>query len=235
MITQCPVCGFRSLSRTNLPASLVRCDGCDALLNEQAYDRLATTALRQLQGTEFYQPERAVDDGAHWQRVATYEHVLDTLAANGAVLDGNGVFLDFGAGQGYAAIAASRRFRHSIICDMYPEISRTIVEALGLKNITVIDDLAKLPYRVDVLFMWHVLEHLPDPTAFWVKSRSILADRAELIVQVPMYRTDYVVDAHFVFFNEQSLRAWFSRIGGDLRTVLFDKENDFVTVIGNLT
>src|SRR5438105_843194 len=111
MVTQCPVCGGRSLSRTNLPASLLRCDGCDAVLNEQAYDRLAAISLRELQSTEFYQPERMVDDGEHWQRIATYGHILDTLAANGAVLDGNGVFLDFGAGSGYAAIAASRRFR----------------------------------------------------------------------------------------------------------------------------
>jgi hypothetical protein len=203
-------------------------------LNEQAYDRLATISLRQLQGTDFYQPTRAVDDGEHWQRVATYGHILDTLAANGAVLDGNGVFLDFGAGSGYAAIAASRRFRHSIICDMYPEISEAIVGALDLTNITVIDDLVKLPCPVDVLFMWHVLEHLPDPTAFWAKNRNILADRAELIVQVPMYRSDYVVDAHFVFFNEQSLRIWFSRIGGNLRRILFDKENDFLTAVGHL-
>jgi sulfotransferase family protein len=105
---------------------------------------------------------------------------------------------------------------------------------LANESLELYHDLVKLSCPVDVLFMWHVLEHLPDPTAFWLKNRNILADRAELIVQVPMYRSDYVVDAHFVFFNEQSLRMWFSRIGGNLRRVLFDEENDFVTVVGNL-
>lgn len=82
--------------------------------------------------------------------------------------------------------------------------------------------------------MWHALEHLPDPTGFWIKNRKILADRAELIIQVPLYRLDYVVDAHFVFYNEKAMHAWFDKIGGNLRNILIDKENDFMTALGNL-
>jgi protein-L-isoaspartate O-methyltransferase len=234
MITQCPVCGGLNLSKSDPVATVVRCEQCEAMINEQAYAKLAASSIQELQDTDFYKPGSDDERAEHLEKLAIYDHILDTLAVNGATLRRDGTFLDFGAGCGYAAAAASRRCRHCIICDMHPEVARTVLASLGINNVTVIDDIALTPYKADVLFMWHALEHLPDPTAFWIKNRKTLADRAELIIQVPLYRPDYVVDVHFVLYNEKSLRVWFEKIGGNLRTILIDKENDFITALGNL-
>jgi Methyltransferase domain len=234
MATQCTVCGSLNLSRSDLPATLVRCEQCEAVLNEQAYAKLAASSIQELQESDFYNLANGEDQAEHLEKLAVYGRILDTLESNEANLRGDGVFLDFGAGRGYAAMAATRFCRHCIICDMHPEIARTVLASLDIKNVTIIDDVALAPYRADVLFMWHVLEHLPEPTAFWIRNRNILAEGAELIIQVPLYRLDYVVDAHFVFYNEKSMGAWFEKIGGNLRRILIDKENDFMTALGNL-
>lgn len=122
MVTQCSVCGSLKLSRSEPPTTLVRCEQCEAVMNEQAYAKLAASSIHQLQDTDFYNPASGDEDAGHLEELAIYGHILDTLAVNGAKLRSNDVFLDFGAGRGYAAVTAARRCRHAIICDMHPEI-----------------------------------------------------------------------------------------------------------------
>ncbi len=160
--------------------------------------------------------------------------MLDVLVEHGAKLPESGVFLDLGGGRGYAAIAAATRVRQSIICDIDTAPAREVISSLGYKNVSTIQSLAGVESLANVLFMWHSLEHLPDPSEFWRDNRRALADNCEILLQVPMYMPEYVVDAHFIFFNETSLNAWAKELGATIRKTLIDHENNFITAIGNL-
>lgn len=96
---------------------------------------------------------------------------------------------------------------------------------------------------VDVITIWHVLEHLRDPAAAIAQMRDLLTDQGELVIAVPtsdgrffrlallfnrlfgnrrlLHEVFYVHNAnmHFFYPNEKSLRVLLERCGFQVRWV----------------
>jgi len=81
---------------------------------------------------------------------------------------------------------------------------------------TVSEDLKDFEILVDVISMWHVLEHIPNPIEFLKKIKNLMKANSVLILEVPnsyslnfrIFTRNYKwisVPEHVFFYNEKSL------------------------------
>jgi 2-polyprenyl-3-methyl-5-hydroxy-6-metoxy-1,4-benzoquinol methylase len=242
MLTHCPVCDGRVLTAFDKVdvgprgfASIYICRTCLALLNGAAYDALEEGHVVDLQKTDFYAVSADEPAASHLDKIASYRQILEVFFQSEPRALADLTFLDFGCGRGYAALAAAASCRRVVACDYDLAPYRSVVTSLRdagsfPDNIVAIDDMASTEERFDIVFMWHVLEHLPYPSAFWRDRRPHLRPEAAFIVQSPMFRPEYVIDAHFVFFTEPSLRRWAEEIGAASVEFRYDVPRAFIAL-----
>ncbi|MEM6531797.1 MAG: methyltransferase domain-containing protein [Myxococcota bacterium] len=115
--------------------------------------------------------------------------------------------LDVGAGAGTFARAISH-FVESVHCtELAPELAAEC-RRLGFRCDEVDFLSQQFEQRFDVVFAWHVLEHVADAADFVSKALA-LAKRA-LILEVPTRRrAPTQFDGHFHYFTETSLEFLF--------------------------
>ena len=220
-LDRCPVCLTGKTEKfaetnnltTHQPTDILRCSDCRALINVSAFKALWSDPAKDHQTVSFYSFDKTSRD-EHESCIRAYRSVIDYLASQ-IDLAGRETFLDFGGGFGYAAFAASARFQRVIVCDSHPHLADAVrtLFANEYPNVVVVNDIENVSTRADVLFMWHVLEHLPEPTKMWRSLSHYLNPKCAIFVQIPEYDPRYVVDSHFIFYSEPSLRAWASAIG----------------------
>jgi 2-polyprenyl-3-methyl-5-hydroxy-6-metoxy-1,4-benzoquinol methylase len=245
-LTRCPVCGGTELCKFdeirdidgNVCIILI-CLGCSAMLNQYAYDSLHHATEKQAQQTDVYAVTPDDSPDCHLQEIQRAAAYFDYLAGCGIDTSRfiDQVFCDFGAGRGYVGLAACQRFRSVVACDWDTRGLSRILQSLtelgaDYKNIEIIGDFSDLRTKIDVLFMWHVLEHLPEPTKFWRSHIHNLNDDALVFLQIPLYRPTSVCRPHYVFYTERSLETWATAIR--VRPVKFgyDLENGFLGMVG---
>lgn len=244
IVQRCPVCFDPRLTRFDRIRSMsgpdtdiLLCPGCLALVNESAYAGLAARSEKQIQMTDFY----AVGDEpaeAHLEEITKCQPFFDYLLNEGfnETDFAHQVFCDFGAGRGYVAMAAAQRFRTSYACEWDTASIGRIRDALARADVTyanlhVARDMAEIKEPIDLLFMWHALEHLPNPTEFWRSRLGQLSDKAAIFLQIPLYRPQSVVDVHFVFHTEKSLSRWAKNIGFAPVKLAYDTDNGFLGMV----
>jgi hypothetical protein len=143
------------------------CRHCSALVNSLAYQDPAARGIAAVQATDFNCDADPAE--AHEEAIATAGWVVDYLENSSSSFDGK-VFCDFGAGKGHAAISAARRgAKFSYACEMDTRNVERITSILSdpPSNLRIISTLSLADQPIDILFLWHALEHLPEPTAFW--------------------------------------------------------------------
>jgi len=98
--------------------------------------------------------------------------------------------LDFGCGEG-----SFLRAVHSSTSSAFGvELQRSFNEALGRDGIPCFYEISEVPF-IDTAFMFHVLEHLPDPLAVLAELRSSLEPGdGTLVVEVP-HANDFLINA----------------------------------------
>jgi len=90
--------------------------------------------------------------------------------------------LDFGCGAGDFLRAIEPTA--GSVCGV--ELHRLYSERLNMDGIQCFTDTAEIPSLVDTIFMFHVLEHLPDPLMELIELRKILdLQNGALIIEVP--------------------------------------------------
>jgi predicted O-methyltransferase YrrM len=214
---RCPVCDgdlvpFDRVRGVDLVlADFSICRACQAIVNVTAYKALETQSLADIQRMDSHLHSEPLD--ITLSEIAGSQGLFDVLARF-APAKPDGVFLDFGAGKGPHAIKAAENFRKSIACDWDTRFLEKTLDTIGRPaNLQVVNDVDTITDTVDVLFMWHTLEHLPEPSRFWQKRKHLLADDAAIFLQVPQFRPEHVVTGHYVFYSEASLTAWARQIG----------------------
>jgi 2-polyprenyl-3-methyl-5-hydroxy-6-metoxy-1,4-benzoquinol methylase len=244
-LAQCPVCGCTELCKFDEIrdidghlCDILMCLECSALLNSGAYASLHDTTAEQIQKTDLYAAMPNDPPEVHLQEIERAAAYFDYLAQCGvdASRFADQVFCDFGAGRGYVALAACRRFRSVIAYDwdvrgilkIRGSVSRLHSDYAKLE---IINDLANVHAKIDVLFMWHVLEHLRDPTQFWRSHMHQLNDEALIFLQIPLYRPTSVCRPHYVFYTERSLQRWATEIGSVAVKFEYDTENGFLAMV----
>lgn len=108
-----------------------------------------------------------------------------------------GRLLDVGSGRGRFLAAASAAGWDAVGIEFEPALARMARDRYGVE--VVVGDAVSAPVDgpFDVITMWHVLEHLPDPLAAIERARELLVPNGRLVVSVP---------------NNDS---WQARLGGD--------------------
>jgi 2-polyprenyl-3-methyl-5-hydroxy-6-metoxy-1,4-benzoquinol methylase len=245
VLTRCPVCGSAELRKFDVTpdidgniCDILMCVECGALLNSYAYVSLHGLTAEQIQKTDLYAVTSDDPPSLHLQEVEQADSYFQYLADCGidASRFGDQVFCDFGAGRGYVALAACRRFRSVIAQDWDTRGVSKIRDSLrsmgsDYTNLDIVDDLATVQAKIDVLFMWHVLEHLPEPTEFWRSHMHRLSEDALIYLQIPLYRRAALCRPHFVFYTERSLERWASEIGFRPINFGYDPERGFLGMI----
>jgi hypothetical protein len=144
---------------------------------------------------------------------------------------GRDAFLDFGAGRGCLASAATEVFGQAFALELDLTMLRQVHPHLPNRDrITLASGPDRLP-PVDAIAAFHVLEHLPDVKMVLDPFVSLLKPGGALFFQVPLLRNDYLVYTHYTFFGEPAARAACQRLGLEVTGVWYDDANDFLTCI----
>lgn len=237
MLSACPVCEGRDLFRFDqVPrgeeaADIYACGQCSAILNCAAYSAAAASSAEAIQISDY----RDVNDRTpqeHLAEIKVGESIVDTLLELSGFRAPN-AFFDFGCGRGYTALAMSERCKRVIACEWVTRpVHRILSDFPGrFANVDVISDPGEVTEPADCLHMWHVLEHLAQPTQFWRQHARTLTPDATIFVQVPMYRPDYIVDCHYIFYNERSLTAWARKLSAEPTRFVFEPKVGFITMM----
>jgi 2-polyprenyl-3-methyl-5-hydroxy-6-metoxy-1,4-benzoquinol methylase len=240
LFPECPNCGARgSLSLfevardiNNRASQIFSCRSCMALLNGNGYAALARSGDEDIQKSALYHLDdkiRADPEGAATDRGRVFEYMYTHVQRDWSRL----TFLDFGAGAGVTSAAAARRFKRVIACEFDLGPAREMARLVkGGERIEFAKDLSGVKGPIDVVFMWHVLEHLPYPVRFWQQHAPKLAPNCVFYLQIPLYRPVSVFDAHCIFHNDASLRRWAKALNIEITKIEYDLEYGFGTLLG---
>ncbi len=214
---------------------LTLCQSCLALFNLNAYAELKQSKPEQIQVGDFY----AVNGFGGDDHLAAIKNAGDNLV--GYFLRRTGLdpaartFCEIGAGRGYAALAAARRFKSAYALDFDLRNFERVCQEIGRPaNLHIGRSLEYVNSRIDILMGWHVLEHIPEPLAFLDQARRRMAPRAYFFFQVPMYRPAYLVRSHHVFYNETAMGRLMTKAGAEVIEIGFDPKAGFLTAIAQL-
>jgi SAM-dependent methyltransferase len=231
----CPLCGSEStrqlfVARDRLlgrPGEfpVVRCTGCGLVFLKP---RPTTDALGAYYPDDYY----PLDQQPSPEAEAVARDLLDRVSA---LARGRGLtrprILDIGCGVGlflHRAEEAGMRVRGIELSASAVDYARTNYR-LDVHHGTL-DDATIPPASCDIVVMWHVLEHLPDPLAGLRQVAGILAPGGLLLAAVPNFnsyearlfgRRWYSLDAprHLIHFTPEALTAAVEQAGLRVRTI----------------
>lgn len=100
------------------------------------------------------------------------------------------------------------------------ELDKAVVEFYKKDKISLYDNIEQIPFKADVITMFHVLEHLKDPINVLKSLDNILEDKGKIIIEVPnaddillkTYHSDAFADftywsCHLFLYNTELLRT----------------------------
>jgi len=139
----------------------------------------------------------------------------------------NKKLLDFGCGTGGFLLKAQNlaAITHGV------ELETHLNSHYKNRNLTVFQNLSDIPNDIqggreyDIITMFHVLEHIPDPKSILIELSEILADGGQIIVEVPnaddalltLYQCEPFSNftywsCHLFLFTVKTLKMLFSQV-----------------------
>ncbi|BDU24124.1 class I SAM-dependent methyltransferase [Flavobacterium sp. GSB-24] len=146
-----------------------------------------------------------------------------------------GKLLDIGAGTGDFLLTA-KNYGWETIGVEPSERAKNIAKQKGISFVEEIDSLEN--NSLDVITMWHVLEHVPNLEFQIQELKRLLKPTGTLIVAVPNYKSfdanhyqtfwaAYDVPIHFWHFSKKSIQLLFERVDIKLEKILPMKFDSF--------
>jgi ubiquinone/menaquinone biosynthesis C-methylase UbiE len=146
-----------------------------------------------------------------------------------------GKLLDIGAGTGDFLLTAKNDGWETIGVEP-SDRARNIAKEKGISFVEEISTLEN--HSLDVITMWHVLEHVPDLELQIRELKRLLKPTGTLIIAVPNYKSfdanhyqnfwaAYDVPIHFWHFSKKSIQLLFERVEMKLEKVLPMKFDSF--------
>ena len=139
-----------------------------------------------------------------------------------------GTLLDVGCATGDFLREMSRERKWNLLgVELNSEAARCAMSAIDAQiTCADFDEVSYLPNSLDVVTMWHVLEHMPDPKSALNKIRSALKPVGVLIIAVPLldslnarwfgpYWAGYDVPRHLYTYSKSTLAALLTSSGFD--------------------
>lgn len=146
-----------------------------------------------------------------------------------------GKLLDIGAGTGDFLLTAKNDGWETIGVEPSDRAKNIAKE----KGISFVEEISTLEnHSLDVITMWHVLEHVPDLEHQIQELKRLLKPTGTLIIAVPNYKSfdanhyqtfwaAYDVPIHFWHFSKKSIQVLFERVDMKLEKVLPMKFDSF--------
>jgi ubiquinone/menaquinone biosynthesis C-methylase UbiE len=146
-----------------------------------------------------------------------------------------GKLLDIGAGTGDFLLTAKNDGWETIGVEPSDRAKNIAKE----KGISFVEEISTLEnHSLDVITMWHVLEHVPDLELQIQELKRLLKPTGTLIIAVPNYKSfdanhyqtfwaAYDVPIHFWHFSKKSIQLLFERVDMKLEKVLPMKFDSF--------
>jgi len=138
--------------------------------------------------------------------------------------------LDFGCGNGGFLL----RIKDSVKSLVGVDLEMALSSHFDDQGIAFANELNQVSGQYDVITLFHVLEHLPDPAAILNKLKQLLSPGGQIIIEVPNANdallTIYESEAfsnftywsfHLFIFNADTLRLIFKRIGANIRYIKY--------------
>ncbi|MCR4033903.1 MULTISPECIES: class I SAM-dependent methyltransferase [Flavobacterium] len=146
-----------------------------------------------------------------------------------------GKLLDIGAGTGDFLLTAKNNGWETIGVEP-SDRAKNIAKQKGISFVEEISALEN--HSLDVITMWHVLEHVPDLEHQIQELKRLLKPTGTLIVAVPNYKSfdanhyqtfwaAYDVPIHFWHFSKKSIQVLFERVDMKLEKILPMKFDSF--------
>lgn len=227
-ITSCPLCGAQKFSPVHTcidytvsqeSFELYSCNECSFTFTQnfpseefmdsyyESEDYIAHSNTKKGIVSLFY----------HWVRAITLRQKARLIKRE--YPQKTGVLLDFGAGTGHFAHKMHKK-QWEVEAFEKSKKARTVARArlgIHLKEEKAIDLLA--PNSIDVITLWHVMEHLQDINGFFEKFNELLIEQGLLIVAVPnptSYDANYYkekwaaydVPRHLWHFSPTTMQRW---------------------------
>lgn len=236
---RCGVCDGRFLAAETLLGpngeliDIVQCGHCGVMGNRTgllAEDDGGVSSVAQKQGLEdvYGWP----DDHIGQQKMLDEHAVFLRAALATLAVPLTGSFLDVGCGRGLAAHAACGLFESVTATDLRPDLLEEVCRDTGRPaNLTIQQGLLPTDGHYDVIWMWHVLEHLSAPRDTLTRAGSLLGEQGRIVLQVPLFRSAYVFPQHLYFYNQHTMTELATRCGLHPVSVGFDLERSFMSAV----
>jgi hypothetical protein len=140
------------------------------------------------------------------------------------------VYIEIGVGLGFLTRAAASSFGRVYGLDLEVDTAESIGPKAGNVEFRQHQKfLETVDFEISALCAWHVIEHFPNPQKVLLPLVARLSTKGVVFGQVPLFKSDYVCDAHFVFYSERTMITLFAQFG--LYPVLLERDetNDFLT------
>jgi len=239
VLSNCPVCGSDQ-HKLEFPSDVRRCLGCKALFRSPRPTQMAIKA--------------SYDRGLNYERWQAEEGTRDAMweLRMGLISRHNPGrrLLDIGTGDGRFLATASRR---GFATDA-TELSDTGIQYAATRGFKVrkgqVTEIDFGENKYDVITIWHVMEHVPNPREVLMSCRKLLAPHGLLVVAVPnedclLYRhalrkllrcspkrnplgdIPYGGEVHLTHFQPRTLKRFIA--AGGFEVVDFGVDDVFVT------
>ena len=188
-VDSCPLCGspLHATLFRDPPYEVRRCAAC-----ELAYvtPRRSPEALAAMYGQDTYwrSPSPKTHGYADYRSeqdryLRTFRRRLDYALADGPT---GGRALDVGAAAGFCMAVLRERGFDVFGVEVSPVIAAYGREQLGFSERVFVGTLAQAPLEpgsFDLVCMWDVVEHVPDPVGLLVRARELLAPGGRLVLE----------------------------------------------------
>jgi Methyltransferase domain len=166
------------------------------------------------------------------KEIDAHEGILSALNSRQNGFDKR-IFMELGYGRGLLLLAAARKYRRVYGIELQHKPFQLLAERVGgvPSNVHLVSEPDEIDERVDVLTMWHTLEHLTHPLRVLRPFVERLLHGGLVFAQVPLFRPQYMCMTHYWFHNGRSIRVLAQTLGLRPLDVMFDTQNGFLTLI----
>lgn len=144
--------------------------------------------------------------------------------------------IDIGCDKGYF-IDEARRYGFNVFGT---ELSKSANLYTKKINLDIRADITDFEQKFDVVTLWHVLEHIPDPVEFLSKIKSKMNRPGYLLIRVPAfdsYWSQLIKDKwdwfqpenHLFHYSLDSLTSLLIQVGFDIEKISHNKPNNTMT------